>query len=80
MKITVKSNTLEKTRAIIDELDPGIVFQFNNIEVKALKLHNEKVVLLNYSTGRTWLELYDGSMDYHGIKTLGYLNEIVVGR
>lgn len=49
-----------------DDLEPGIVFQidgeYGELGAIALKLEEDKYVMLTYSSGNDWFVLGDGSM------------------
>jgi len=77
MKITIRSKENIEEKISIDDIEPGIVFQYGN-GVTALKLENEYVALLKYSYGNDWFEIDNGSMNHHGVKILGRLDEIIV--
>lgn len=78
MRITVKPRKGSEKSKNIEDLKPGTVFKFGN-GVIALKLNDNAVLSLKFSSRRDWLQLSDGSMDYHGVsEILGCLDEIIV--
>lgn len=78
LKITVKSEERIEDKITLDDIKPGMVFEYGDGGPTSLKLRNGKVVLLTYSTGHNWFDLSDESMNYRNIKILGRLDEIIV--
>lgn len=82
MKITVRKKEPEIKQVFIKDVPIGYVFEILDSDanyIKALKLWNEKVVLLKYSTGHDWFELKSGSAWKDSpIRILGKLTEIIV--
>jgi len=85
MKITIKENEKVEPKITIEDVKPGYVFEIlesgltETKKVKALKLLNNEVVLLQFSSGNDWFELLDGkSWVDSPVKILGELTEIVV--
>jgi len=78
LKITVRPKEKVENKMSVSDIAPGMVFEYGN-GVIGLKLCCFKnVALLKYSSGSDWFKISDGSMDYHGAKILGRLDEIIV--
>lgn len=64
-------NKADETGIKFKDLEPGTVFEFGekHIEgnVKALKLENNKYVLLTFSNGADWFAVGDNSMLHRDI-------------
>jgi len=85
MKITIKGNEKVEPKITIEDVEPGYVFEILNSGpfsggcVQALKLKHDKVVLLNFSDGSDWFEIFDDkSWVDSPVKILGKVTEIVV--
>jgi len=82
MKITVRKKEPEVKQLFIKDVPVGYVFEILDSGagyVKALKLWDEKAVLLKYSAGNDWFELLDNeSWSDSPVRILGELTEIIV--
>jgi len=83
MKITIKENVQTKEETKINDVKLGYVFEIldngSSNHVRALKLFDDEVVLLQYSSGHDWFELRDDeSWKNSPVRILGKLIEIVV--
>lgn len=74
MIIETISNPTHETKITYGDLEPGIVFQFEDRVSgdkkpgpKMLKLNNDQSILLAYSTGENAFELSDGSLHYREV-------------
>lgn len=76
MKITILPIKLTQM-PIISEMKTGTVFEFED-GVSALKLSEGQVLLLNYRTGETYLDLAKGYLSVPIKKILGQIVEVVV--
>jgi len=84
MKITVKNKEPEVKQVFIKDVPVGYVFEILDSGagyVKALKLWDEKAVLLRYSAGDDWFELKcKTAWEDSPVRILGKLTEIIVER
>ena len=80
MKITIKEKTKVEPTIIAENVKPGYVFQYiGEKELTALKLRDNKIVMLKFSDGDDWFMLKDNtSWNNTPVKILGKLTEIVV--
>ena len=85
MKITIKGNEKVEPKITVEDVEPGYVFEILNSGplsggcVQALKLKHDKVVLLNFSDGSDWFEIFDDKSWINSpVKILGKVTEIVV--
>ena len=85
MKITIKENVQIEEGTKINDVEPGYVFEILNSGpfsggcVQALKLKHDKAVLLNFSDGSDWFEIFDDKSWINSpVKILGKVTEIVV--
>ena len=69
MIIETVSNPAHETEIKFEDLEPGIIFEFESggcsgskESIKALKLDSKDCVLLTYSSGDDWFSLDDGSI------------------
>lgn len=76
MKITMAQTKLSKMPTI-QKMETGTVFEFVD-GVIALKLTNEQVLLLTYTSGNTYLDVAKGYLTKPIKKILGQIAEIVV--
>lgn len=77
MKITIRPKENVKEKISIDDIEPGEVFEYGNGAI-GLKLCEGNAVVLKFSYGGDWFVLSDHSMEYHGMKILGKIDEIIV--
>ena len=77
MKITIKPKIKIEEKITFDDIEPGVVFEYNNGAI-VLMLDDNETALLKYSNGDDWFTLDDQSMKHHGTKILGRLDEIIV--
>ena len=83
MKITVLEKKKKEQKLTMAGVQPGYVFEICSCPVgqraTALKLENNKVVMLEYSSGDDWFALKDNtSWVDTPVKILGKISEIVV--